>query len=124
VLSSEVESCLNQALFQARGAHHEFVTVEHLLLGILDTPTVREVLKGCGADLGRLGADLRQHIAAKTLRRVPVPGEEYSVQPQLDFQRVLQRAVFQAKSSGENEVGSTKCWWRSSARSKVTPRSC
>jgi ATP-dependent Clp protease ATP-binding subunit ClpA len=63
------------------------------------------VLKECGADLDQLGADLRQHIAANTLRRVPVPGEEYSVQPQLDLQRVLQRAVFHVKSSGKNEVG-------------------
>jgi ATP-dependent Clp protease ATP-binding subunit ClpA len=108
VLSNELESCLNQVFLQARSAHHEFLTVEHLLLGILDTPTVRDVLTGCGADLGQLGADLRQHIAAKTLRRVPVPGEEHSVQPQLGFQRVLQRAVFQVNSSGENEVGVDK----------------
>lgn len=105
MLSSEFESCLNQAFHQARSAHHEFLTVEHLLLAILDTPTVCEVLKECGADLDQLGADLRQHIAANTLRRVPVPGEEYSVQPQLDLQRVLQRAVFHVKSSGKNEVG-------------------
>jgi ATP-dependent Clp protease ATP-binding subunit ClpA len=105
VLSSEFESCLNQAFHQARSAHHEFLTVEHLLLAILDTPRVREVLKGCGADLDQLGADLRQHVAANTLRWVPVPGEEHSVQPQLGFQRVLQRAVFHAHSSGKNKVG-------------------
>lgn len=75
------------------------------MLAILDTPRVREVLKGCGADLDQLGADLRQHVAANTLRWVPVPGEEHSVQPQLGFQRVLQRAVFHAHSSGKNKVG-------------------
>jgi ATP-dependent Clp protease ATP-binding subunit ClpA len=105
VLTSELQSCLDQAFHHADCAHHEFLTVEHLLLAILDTPTVREVLKECGADLDQLGADLRQHIAVNTLRRVPEPGEKYSVQPQLDLQRVLQRAVFHVKSSGKNEVG-------------------
>ncbi|HEY6455649.1 MAG TPA: Clp protease N-terminal domain-containing protein [Steroidobacteraceae bacterium] len=104
-MSSGLESCLNQAFLQARSAHHEFLTVEHLLLAILDTPRVREVLKGCGADLEQLAAELRQHIAANTLRRVPVPGEAQLVQPQLDFQRVLQRAVFHVESSGKNKVG-------------------
>jgi ATP-dependent Clp protease ATP-binding subunit ClpA len=105
VFSSELESCLSQAFHQARSAHHEFLTVEHLLLAIIDTPTVREILKGSGADLDQLGADLRHHVAANTLRRVPAPGEDYSVQPQLGFQRALQRAVFHVKSSGKNEVG-------------------
>ena len=105
VLSKELESCLNQAFGQARSAHHEFLTVEHLLLAILDTPTVREMLKGCGADLDQLGSDLQQHVAANNLLRVPVPGEEHSVQPQLGFQRVLQRAVYHVQSSGMNEVG-------------------
>jgi len=105
VLSKECESCLNQAFHQARSAHHEFLTVEHLLLAILEVPRVREVLAGCGADLDRLGADLRQHVAANTLLRVPVPGEEHIVQPLPGFQRVLQRAVFHVKNSGEREVG-------------------
>jgi ATP-dependent Clp protease ATP-binding subunit ClpA len=105
MFSSELESCLNQAFHQARSAHREFLTVEHLLLAIIDTPTVREVLKGCGAEPDQLGADLRHHVAANTLRRVPAPGEDYSVQPQLGFQRVLQRAVIHVRSSGKNEVG-------------------
>ena len=105
VLSSELDSCLNQAFHEARSAHHEFLTVEHLLIAILDTPTVRELLTGCAADLDQLGADLRQYVAANTLRRVPVPGEQHSVQPQLGFQRVLQRAVFQAITSAKKEVG-------------------
>ena len=75
MFSSELESCLNQAFNQARSAHHEFLEVEHLLLAIVDTPTVREVLKRCGADLDQLAADLRQHVAENTLRRIPVPGE-------------------------------------------------
>lgn len=92
VLSSELESWLSQAFHQARNAHHEFLTVEHLLLAILDTPTVREALEECGADLEQLGAHLRQYVAANTLRRVPMPGEQHSAQTHPGFQRVLQRA--------------------------------
>jgi ATP-dependent Clp protease ATP-binding subunit ClpA len=104
VLSSELESCLNAAFHQARSAHHEFLTVEHLLCAILDAPRVSEVLKGCGVDLEQLGADLRRYVAANTLRWVPLPGEKHLVQPQLGFQRVLQRAVFHVQSSGNTEV--------------------
>lgn len=105
MVSSELESCLNQAFHQARSAHHEFLTVEYLLLAILDTPKVREVLKGCGADPDKLGTDLQQHIAANNLLWVPLPGEDHPVQPQFGFQRVLQRAVFHVKSSRNDEVG-------------------
>lgn len=105
VLSSELQSCLNQAFYQARSAHHEFLTVEHLLLAILDTPKVHEVLKRCGADRDRLGIDLQQHIAANNLLWVPLPGEEHPVQPRLGLQRVLQRALFQVSSGGKAEVG-------------------
>jgi ATP-dependent Clp protease ATP-binding subunit ClpA len=69
MLSKELESCLNRAFQQARDARHEFLTVEHLLLAILDTPTVRKVLEGWGTDLGQLAADLQQHVEANTLRR-------------------------------------------------------
>jgi ATP-dependent Clp protease ATP-binding subunit ClpA len=103
VLSSELEFCLNQAFHQARGARHEFLTVEHLLLAILDAPKVREVLEGCGADIERLTADLKQHVESNTPRLAP--SEEREVQPTLGFQRVLQRAVFHVQSSGKKEVG-------------------
>ena len=102
MISSELESCLNQAFHRARSARHEFVTVEHLLLAILDAPTVREVLEGCGADLDQLGSDLQQYVEANTPRLVP--SEKCPVMPQLGFQRVLQRAVFHVQSSGKNEV--------------------
>ena len=105
MLSSELESCLTQAFHQARSAHHEFLTVEHLLLAILDRPTAREVLRGFGAGLDQLSADLEEHIATNNLLRVPIPGEERVLHPQLSFQRVLQRAVYQVKSSGNEEVG-------------------
>ncbi|MGA2366282.1 MAG: Clp protease N-terminal domain-containing protein, partial [Steroidobacteraceae bacterium] len=103
MLSSELEFCLNQAFHQARTARHEFLTVEHLLLAILDAPRVREVLEGCGADLERLGADLKQHVETNTPRLAL--SEEREVQPTLGFQRVLQRAVFHVQSSGKKEVG-------------------
>jgi ATP-dependent Clp protease ATP-binding subunit ClpA len=103
VLSSELEFCLNQAFRQARTQRHEYLTVEHLLLGLLDTPRVREVLEGCGAQLERLATELREHIANNT-PELP-PSEDREVQPTLGFQRVLQRAVFHVQSSGKKEVG-------------------
>ncbi len=103
MLSSELENCLNAAFREAREARHEFLTVEHLLLAILDAPRVREILKAGGADLKRLAEQLREHIDATTPRLKP--DEEREVQPTLGFQRVLQRAVFQVQSGGRREVG-------------------
>ena len=103
MLSSELEFCLNQAFREARAHRHEFLTVEQLLLALLDAPKVREVLSGCGAEPGTLAGELRTHIEANTpqLRE----GDEREVQPTLGFQRVLQRAVFHVQSSGRKEVG-------------------
>ncbi len=103
MLSSELEACLNAAFKEAREARHEFLTVEHLLLAILDAPRVREILKAGGADLRRLGEQLREHVDATTPRLKP--DEDREVQPTLGFQRVLQRAVFQVQSGGRREVG-------------------
>src|SRR3979411_2545543 len=79
------------------------MTVEHLLLAIVDTPKVREVLKSCGADTAKLKTELKQFID-QTTPRLPA-GEDRDVQPTLGFQRVLQRAVFHVQSSGKKEVG-------------------
>jgi ATP-dependent Clp protease ATP-binding subunit ClpA len=103
VLSNELETCLNAAFQTAREGRHEFLTVEHLLLSIIDTPTVQEVLRACGADPDSLSSELREHIDSST-PRVP-QSEEREVQPTLGFQRVLQRAVFHVQSSGRKEVG-------------------
>jgi ATP-dependent Clp protease ATP-binding subunit ClpA len=103
VLSNELEYCLNDAFHQAREARHEYLTVEHLLLAILDTPRVREILRACGADLSKLKQELKDHIEQSTPR--VEEGEEREVQPTLGFQRVLQRAVFHVQSSGKKEVG-------------------
>ena len=103
MLSSELEYCLNQAFRAARTQRHEFLTVEQLLLALLEAPKVREMLGACGADADALAGELRAHIEANTpqLR----DGDEREVQPTLGFQRVLQRAVFQVQSSGRKEVG-------------------
>jgi ATP-dependent Clp protease ATP-binding subunit ClpA len=102
VLSQELEFCLNDAFASAREARHEFMTVEHLLLAIVDTPKVREILKSCGADTQKLKTELKQFID-QTTPRLPT-GEDRDVQPTLGFQRVLQRAVFHVQSSGKKEV--------------------
>jgi ATP-dependent Clp protease ATP-binding subunit ClpA len=102
VLSQELEFCLNDAFAGAREARHEFMTVEHLLLAIVDTPKVREILKSCGADTAKLKVELKQFID-QTTPRLPT-GEDRDVQPTLGFQRVLQRAVFHVQSSGKKEV--------------------
>ena len=103
MLSNELEYCLNDAFHQAREARHEYLTVEHLLLAILDTPKVREILRACGSDLTKLKQELKEHIDQSTPRLEE--GEEREVQPTLGFQRVLQRAVFHVQSSGKKEVG-------------------
>jgi ATP-dependent Clp protease ATP-binding subunit ClpA len=103
VLSNELEYCLNDAFHQAREARHEYLTVEHLLMAILDTPKVREVLRACGADLAKFKQELKEHIDQSTPKLEE--GEEREVQPTLGFQRVLQRAVFHVQSSGKKEVG-------------------
>jgi ATP-dependent Clp protease ATP-binding subunit ClpA len=105
VLSNELEYCLNDAFHQAREARHEYLTVEHLLLAILDTPKVRDVLRACGVDFAKLRQELKEHIDQSTPRLED--GEEREVQPTLGFQRVLQRALFHVQSSGKKEVGVT-----------------
>src|SRR2546421_12509796 len=91
-------------LFRSR---HEYLTVEHLLLAILDTPKVREVLRACGADLGKLKQELKEHIDRSTPRLEE--GEEREGQPTLGFQRVLERAVFDVQWSGRKAGGVGKC---------------
>lgn len=102
MLSSELEICLNEAFQSAREARHEFMTVEHLLLSIIDAPKVREILRACGADTNRVRKELKEFIDQTTPRLKPEDDRE--VQPTLGFQRVLQRAVFHVQSSGKKEV--------------------
>ena len=102
MLSKELEYTLNIAFKEAREKRHEFMTVEHLLLALLDNPAASKVLRACGIDLDRLKQDLEVYLSEST----PMLGakDERETQPTLGFQRVLQRAVFHVQSSGKKEV--------------------
>ena len=102
MLNSELEFCLSEASLSARDRRHEFLTVEHLLLALLDIPRVHEVLKACDCDVERLRRQLAEFIDEAT-PLMPL-GDEGDVQPTLGFQRVLQRAVYHVQSSGKKEV--------------------
>ena len=102
MIAQELEVSLHMAFVEARQKRHEFITVEHLLLALLDNPTAAEVLRACGANLDELRKQLSQHIAEQT----PRIGTEREVdtQPTLGFQRVIQRAILHVQSSGKKEV--------------------
>jgi ATP-dependent Clp protease ATP-binding subunit ClpA len=102
MLNKELEFTLNQAFKDAKERSHEFMTVDHLLLALLDNPAAVTVLRACGADIGKLRAQVREFVD-HTTPLIP-DGDEREIQPTLGFQRVLQRAVFHVQSSGKNEV--------------------
>jgi len=102
MFSKDLEQTIGQCYKRAREARHEFMTVEHLLLALLDNPSAQAVLKACGADVGRLRTDLEQAIEASVSRLAEDDGRD--TQPTLGFQRVLQRAVYHVQSSGKKEV--------------------
>jgi len=103
MLNKELESSLNSAFARARDKRHEFMTVEHLLLALLDNEAAQEALKACQADLGVLRQELDAFID-QTTPLIPENDETRETQPTLSFQRVLQRAVFHVQSSGRSEV--------------------
>ncbi|MEP1471655.1 MAG: ATP-dependent Clp protease ATP-binding subunit ClpA [Halieaceae bacterium] len=103
MLSKDLEQTLNEAFRGARAKRHEFMTVEHLLLALLDNNDAIRVLKACGADIGGLRGDLVEFVDATT-PLIPEEEDERETQPTLGFQRVLQRAVFHVQSSGKSEV--------------------
>jgi ATP-dependent Clp protease ATP-binding subunit ClpA len=105
MLSSELEYCLNDAFQRARDLRHEFMTVEHLLLALLDIPRVHEILKACDSNISELRRQLTEFIEEQT--PLLPNDDETDVQPTLGFQRVLQRAVFHVQSSGKKEVTSS-----------------
>lgn len=102
MFSKDLEQTIGQCYKRAREARHEFMTVEHLLLALLDNPSAQAVLKACGADFQRLRTDLEQAIEASVSRLAEDDGRD--TQPTLGFQRVLQRAVYHVQSSGKKEV--------------------
>ena len=104
MLDKELEYTLNTAFKEARNKRHEFVTVEHLLLALLENSSALEVLKACGANVSRLRSNLLEFID-RTTPVIPLNIHDRDTQPTLGFQRVIQRAVFQVQSSGKTEVG-------------------
>jgi len=103
MLSKDLETTLNEAFRVAKSKRHEFMTVEHLLLALLDNDIAIDVLKKIGAEIEKLRTDLDQYIESTT-PLIPESDGERETQPTLGFQRVLQRAVFHVQSSGRKEV--------------------
>jgi ATP-dependent Clp protease ATP-binding subunit ClpA len=102
MIAQELEVSLHMAFVEARQKRHEFITVEHLLLALLDNPTAAEVLRACGANIDELRKNLTQHITEQTPRIAA--DREVDTQPTLGFQRVIQRAILHVQSSGKKEV--------------------
>jgi ATP-dependent Clp protease ATP-binding subunit ClpA len=102
MIAQELEVSLHMAFMDARQKRHELITVEHLLLAMIDNPTAAEVLRACGADTEKLRKDLLGYIDEHT--PVVAGQDEVDTQPTLGFQRVIQRAILHVQSSGKKEV--------------------
>jgi ATP-dependent Clp protease ATP-binding subunit ClpA len=102
MIAQELEVSLHMAFVEARQKQHEFITVEHLLLAMLDNPSAAEVLKACGVDLDELRGVLADFIGEHTPRLSP--HSDADTQPTQGFQRVIQRAILHVQSSGKKEV--------------------
>jgi ATP-dependent Clp protease ATP-binding subunit ClpA len=101
MIAQELEVSLHMAFMEARQKRHEFITVEHLLLALLDNPSASEVLRACAADID----ELRKLLADFVTEHTPIlAGDEVDTQPTLGFQRVIQRAILHVQSSGKKEV--------------------
>lgn len=103
MLSKELEITLNLAFKVAKDKRHEFMTVEHLLLALLENPSATNVLRSCGANIDSLKQELNIFVE-ETTPLIPASDVNRETQPTLGFQRVLQRAVFHVQSSGKTEV--------------------
>lgn len=102
MIAQELEVSLHMAFMDARQKRHELITVEHLLLAMIDNPTAADVLRSCGANLDNLRSELVGYIEEHT---PTVDGtDEVDTQPTLGFQRVIQRAILHVQSSGKKEV--------------------
>jgi ATP-dependent Clp protease ATP-binding subunit ClpA len=102
MIAQELEVSLHMAFVEARQQRHEFITVEHLLLALLDNPSAAEVLRACSAQVD----DLRQSLSTFIKDNTPqVAGtEEVDTQPTLGFQRVIQRAIMHVQSTGSGKA--------------------
>src|SRR5690606_22759131 len=102
MIAQELEVSLHMAFMDARQKRHELITVEHLLLAMIDNPTAAEVLRSCGAQLDSLRNDLTNYNEEHT---PTVAGtDEVDTPPTLGVQRVIQRAILHVQSSGKKEV--------------------
>ena len=101
MIAQELEVSLHMAFMEARQKRHEFITVEHLLLALLDNPSASEVLRACAADIDELRKQLTEFVTEHT---PTLAGEDVDTQPTLGFQRVIQRAILHVQSSGKKEV--------------------
>ena len=101
MIAQELEVSLHMAFVEARQQRHEFITVEHLLLALLDNPSAAEVLKACAANID----DLRKSLTTFIKENTPTVGgtEEVDTQPTLGFQRVIQRAIMHVQSTGSGK---------------------
>ncbi len=102
MIAQELEVSLHMAFMEARQKRHEFITVEHLLLAMLDNPSAAEVLRACGTNTDELRRGLADFITEHT--PTVTGSEEVDTQPTLGFQRVIQRAILHVQSSGKKEV--------------------
>jgi ATP-dependent Clp protease ATP-binding subunit ClpA len=101
MIAQELEVSLHMAFMEARQKRHEFITVEHLLLALLDNPSASEVLRSCAANVD----DLRKLLTDFVTEHTPIlAGDDVDTQPTLGFQRVIQRAILHVQSSGKKEV--------------------
>ncbi|HSN38861.1 MAG TPA: ATP-dependent Clp protease ATP-binding subunit ClpA [Burkholderiales bacterium] len=101
MIAQELEVSLHMAFMEARQKRHEFITVEHLLLALLDNPSASEVLRACAANID----DLRKLLSDFVVEHTPIlAGDDADTQPTLGFQRVIQRAILHVQSSGKKEV--------------------
>lgn len=101
MIAQELEVSLHMAFVEARQQRHEFITVEHLLMALLDNPSAAEVLRACSANLD----DLRKSLAQFIKENTPTVGgtDEVDTQPTLGFQRVIQRAIMHVQSTGSGK---------------------
>lgn len=104
MLNKDLEQTLNEAFIFAREHRHEFMTVEHLLLALLENKAAREALKACGANIDSIKLELTDFVKDTTPLILDEQTGDRETQPTLGFQRVLQRAVFHVQSSGKDEV--------------------
>jgi len=102
MIAQELEVSMHMAFVEARQKRHEFITVEHLLLALLDNPTAAEVLGACGANVDELRQNLAQHVDKRTPHISA--DRELDTQPTLGFQRVIQRAILHVQSAAKKEV--------------------